>query len=59
VTPDRVRVSTVSATGSFGTVATGLGARSADLETDAIMNNVRTTDSIVAGKLVKVIVRLH
>jgi predicted Zn-dependent protease len=59
VTPDRVRVSTVSATGTFGTVVTGLGARSADLETDAIMNNVQTTDSVSAGKLVKVVARLH
>ena len=59
VTPDRVRVSTVKTTGSFGTVATGLGARQADLETDAIMNNVRTTDSVAAGKLVKVVTRLH
>jgi predicted Zn-dependent protease len=59
VTPDRVRVSTVNATGSFGTVVTALGARPADLETDAIMNNVRTTDSVVAGKLLKVVTRLH
>jgi predicted Zn-dependent protease len=59
VTPDRVRVSTVNATGSFGTVVTALGARPADLETDAIMNNVRTTDTIVAGKLVKFVTRLH
>jgi len=59
VTPDRVRVSTVNATGSFGTVVTALGARPADLETDAIMNNVRTTDSVVAGKLVKFVTRLH
>jgi len=49
----------VNATGSFGTVVTALGARPADLETDAIMNNVRTTDGVVAGKLVKVVTRLH
>ena len=59
VTPDRVRVSTVSATDAFGTVVKRLGARPADLETDAIMNNVRTTDSVAAGKLVKVVARLH
>jgi predicted Zn-dependent protease len=59
VTPDRVRVSTVNTAAAFGTVVTGLGAKPADLETDAIMNNVQTTDRVVAGTLVKVLVRLH
>jgi len=59
VTPDRVKVSTVSAAGAFSTVVTSLGARPADLETDAIMNNVQTTTNILAGTLVKFITRLH
>lgn len=59
VKPDRVHVRKVDATSSFGAVATGLGALAADLETDAIMNNVQLTDRVSAGTLVKVVARLH
>ena len=59
VTPDRVQVSTVRTTGRFDTVVKGLGARSTDLETDAIMNNVQTADRVMAGTLVKIVARLH
>jgi predicted Zn-dependent protease len=59
VTPDRIRVNTVDATGPFDAVAKRLGALPADLETDAIMNNVQTTDRVMAGALVKLVARLH
>ena len=59
VTPDRVRVRDVRATGAFDAVVKGMGALSADLETNAIMNNVQTADRVMAGSLVKVVTRLH
>jgi len=59
VTPDRVRVHTVDATGAFDAVVRRLGAEPADVETDAIMNNVHTTDRVMAGALIKVIMRSH
>jgi hypothetical protein len=36
-----------------------MGALTADLETDAIMNNVQITDRVMAGTLVKVLARLQ
>jgi predicted Zn-dependent protease len=59
VTADRVQVRNVEATGRFDTVVMRLGAVAADLETDAIMNNVQTADRVMAGTLVKVVARLH
>lgn len=59
VTADRVRVRTVDATGLFDAVAQRLGARPADLETDAIMNNVQTTDRVATGALVKLVTRMR
>jgi len=59
VIPDRVRVSNVDATGTFDAVVKRLGALPADLETDAIMNNVQTADRVTAGTLVKTVTRLH
>ena len=59
VAPDRVRVRNVDATGAFDTVAKRLGAQPADLETDAIMNNVQAADRVVAGALVKIVARMH
>ena len=59
VTPDRVQVRNVDATGSFDAVVEHLGAAPADLETDAIMNNVGTSDRVMAGTLVKVVQRRH
>ena len=59
VVPDRVRVSNVDATGTFDAVVKRLGALPADLETNAIMNNVQTADRVTAGTLVKTVTRLH
>jgi len=59
VTPDVVRVRTVDATGSFDAVARRLGAAQVDLETDAIMNNVQTTELVTAGRVVKLVARMH
>jgi predicted Zn-dependent protease len=59
VAPDRVRVSNVDVTGSFDAVVKRLGALPADLETNAIMNNVQTADRVTAGTLVKVVTRLN
>ena len=59
VTPDRVRVSNVNATEAFDAVVKRLGALPADLETNAIMNNVQTADRVTAGTLVKTVTRLH
>jgi predicted Zn-dependent protease len=59
VTADRVRVRTVDAAGVFDAVAKRLGAGPADLETDAIMNNVQTTDRVAAGALVKLVARMR
>ena len=59
VMPDHVRVRNVEATGSFDAVVKSLGAAPADLETDAIMNNLQTADRVMAGTLVKVVERQH
>jgi predicted Zn-dependent protease len=59
VKPDRVRVSNVDAAGAFDAVVKRLGALPADLETNAIMNNVQTADRVTAGTLVKVVTRLN
>jgi predicted Zn-dependent protease len=59
VTPDRVRVHNVAASGSFDSVVKLLGALAADLETNSIMNNVQTDDRVLAGAQVKVVARLH
>jgi predicted Zn-dependent protease len=59
VTADRVRVRSVNAAGPFDVVAGRLGAASADLETNAIMNNVQSADRVTAGTLLKLVTRLH
>lgn len=57
VTPDRVQVVTVNAAGAFDAVIRSFGAQPADIETDAIMNSVQTTDRVTAGTLVKIVER--
>ena len=57
VTPDRVRVRTVDAAGTFDVVAGRFGATPADLETDAIMNNVQRVDRVTVGALLKLVAR--
>lgn len=59
VTPDRVRLRTVSTAGTFDAVARSLGAAAADVETDAIMNQVLATDRVAAGTRLKIVNRLH
>ena len=59
VTPDRLRVRNVDANGSFDSVARRLGARPADLETDAILNSVQIADPVRVGALIKLIARMH
>ena len=54
--PDRVRVARVPATGSFETVVKKLGAAPAQLQTDAILNNVEAGETVMAGTLVKYVV---
>jgi predicted Zn-dependent protease len=57
VTPDRVRVAAAPATGTLSSIVQRLGSRAADVEDDAILNNVQAGDTIRAGTLVKYIVR--
>ena len=59
VMPDRVRVHTVDASGAFDAVVRRLGAEPADVETDAIMNNVQATERVMAGARIKVVTRSH
>ena len=57
VRPDLVRVRKVATTGSFSGAIGLLGAVPADLETNAILNNVQSTDNVGAGTLVKFVAR--
>jgi predicted Zn-dependent protease len=57
VTPDRVQVVTVNAAGAFDAVIKTFGALQADLDTDAIMNNLQATDPVVTGSLIKIVKR--
>ncbi len=57
VTPDRVQVVTVNAAGAFDAVIKSFGAQQADLDTDAILNNVQTADRVVTGSLLKIVKR--
>lgn len=57
VRPDRVKVAEAPVAGSFASVIQRMGARSDDIEDDAILNNVQAGDRVAQGTLVKVIVR--
>jgi predicted Zn-dependent protease len=57
VLPDRLRARKVAATGAFAAAIAQLGAASADLETNAILNGVQATDNVSAGALVKYVAR--
>jgi predicted Zn-dependent protease len=59
VVPDRVRVGNVDVSGPFDAVVKRLGAEPASLEADAIMNGVEAADQVMAGTLVKFVVRPH
>jgi predicted Zn-dependent protease len=55
VEPDRVRVRTVSATGTLRRTLQGFGVREEDLEKMAVLNGMRVDDQVHAGALIKVV----
>lgn len=57
VRPDRVRVQEAPVGGSFASVVQRMGSRAADVDDDAILNDVQPGDRIAAGTLLKVIIR--
>jgi predicted Zn-dependent protease len=57
VAADRVQVNTTSASDTFDNLMKRLGAVTADLETDAILNNLQLSDRVQAGTLLKVVAR--
>src|SRR5262249_30746675 len=57
VAPDRVHVAAAPSTGSFSSIVQRLGSRGADVEDDAILNNLQAGDVVRAGTLIKYIVR--
>jgi predicted Zn-dependent protease len=57
VAPDHVQVHTADASDTFGNLMKRLGATTADLETDAILNNFQVSERVQAGTLLKVIAR--
>jgi predicted Zn-dependent protease len=59
VKPDHVRVRGVTANATLDVALGGFGARPADFETAAIMNNLHTTDRVTSGTLVKFVERVH
>lgn len=57
VSPDRVHVATVQTGGTFSAVVQRLGSTAADVEDDAILNNMQANDNVPAGALIKYITR--
>ena len=57
VKPDRLRVQRAGTAGAFADVIRQLGAAPADLETNAILNNVQSTDKVSASTMVKFVAR--
>ncbi len=53
VRPDRVKVATVPASGTFEVTLKALKAPASFAETDAILNNVQTDETVFAGTLIK------
>lgn len=54
-TPERVRVTSVAAAGTFSSVIAALGAQGLDLEGTAILNNRASDDPLRPGELIKTV----
>jgi predicted Zn-dependent protease len=56
VRPDRVKVEKIAATATLEATLRKLGATESLLQTDAILNNLETDETVMAGTLLKVVV---